>query len=346
MRPRAPRTDLPDEVIARARRVLQGVEGGSIARIADGPPVPTIDRPEEVAGRPAIADPAIGDPADAGLGAAGLDAGDQRSDGPAGADPTASAAAALGLDVVEVSVGELVRRSRDVRPHAVDAAKRRLVRDHTDLERVPVHDIDDAIRVELVLRTQAHRHGWRGIAAECSPEDRTVVGLAACAAVGWEADRGLAVACEGDVLGSALHAVLVAATGEPPFLGHLARVDGTDEVTLWHCGGSAGAQRPVTITGRRSRAEVVPARVTLARLGVLPDGRAALVVTAGDLVDGPTASWRQGASVRVRPDFEVDRLEGLLGHLDHGHRLSMVHGDHTDLLEAVAGVAGLLLLEP
>jgi hypothetical protein len=50
--------------------------------------------------------------------------------------------------------------------------------------------------------------------------------------------------------------------------------------------------------------------------------------------------------VRVRPDLDVERLEGLLDQLDHGHRLSMVHGDHTVLLEAVAGVAGLLLLEP
>jgi hypothetical protein len=323
---RLPRTDLPDELLARARRVLQAVQGGSIARIGDRvrDPRPEADSQTETVDR----------------------TGDETDVEP---DPTAAAARALGLEVVEVAVGDLVRRSRVVRPHAVDAAKRRLVRDHADLDRVPVHDIDEAIRVELVLRTNAHRHGWRGIAAACSPEERTVVGLAACAAFGWEAERGLAVACDGDVLGSALHAVLVAATGVPPFLGHLARVAGTDQITLWHCGGAAGAQRPVAVSAPGSAfatAEPAAPRVTLARVGVLRDGRAAIVATAGDLVEGPVAAWRQGASVRVRPDLGAEVLEPLLDELDHGHRMSLVGGDLTELLEAVAAVSGMLVLEP
>ncbi len=324
--PRAPRTDLPDELFARARRVLHAVQGGSIARIADR----LSDPPPGSGAGPPPDDP--GDPAD--------------PVGPAGPadDPTAAAARALGLEVVEVAVGDLVRRSRSVRPHAVDAAKRRMVRDRTDVDRIPVHDIDDAIRVELVLRTTAHKHGWRGIAAACSPEERTVVGLAACAAFGWEADRGLAVACEGDVLGSALHAVLVAATGAPPFLGHLARVDGGEEITLWHCGGAPGAQRPVPAPGTPATGSAP--RVTLARVGVLRDGRAAIVMTAGDLVEGPISAWRDGSTVRVRPDRGADVLEPLLDELDHGHRMSLVGGDLTDLLEAVAAVTGLVILEP
>ncbi len=95
-------------------------------------------------------------------------------------------------------------------------------------------------RTYLALKEMAQREGYNALAVECWPKFQAFYGIAPCMAYSWlGSEDGMAVACEGDVLGALSMLMLnflSPAKGSSTLL-DIASLDGTNSsLQLWHCG--------------------------------------------------------------------------------------------------------------
>lgn len=95
-------------------------------------------------------------------------------------------------------------------------------------------------RLYLALKELAQRNGYDALAVECWPKFQSLYGVAPCMAYSWlGSEDGMAVACEGDVLGALSMHLLNAVTGKSgsSTLLDLAAIDpDSNTVLMWHCG--------------------------------------------------------------------------------------------------------------
>ncbi len=95
-------------------------------------------------------------------------------------------------------------------------------------------------RLYLALKQLARQHDYQALAVECWPKFQSLYGVAPCLAYSWlGSEDGLAVACEGDVLGATSMLLLNYLTGKKgsSTLLDLAAIDPkTHTVLMWHCG--------------------------------------------------------------------------------------------------------------
>ncbi len=103
---------------------------------------------------------------------------------------------------------------------------------------------DEAIikgaRIYLALKELAQQHGYDALAVECWPKFQNLFQVAPCMAYSWlGSEDGMAVACEGDVLGSIsmlLLNTLSAKKGSSTLLDMTAIEPETNTMLMWHCG--------------------------------------------------------------------------------------------------------------
>jgi len=103
---------------------------------------------------------------------------------------------------------------------------------------VPRAELAPSVRVELALEQLSR--GYDGIALRCWPELPERAGTMACAAFARLGDRGLSLACEGDIGGLASMLAVAAVTRGPAVLLDLSHA-GDDALLFWHCGNAARA---------------------------------------------------------------------------------------------------------
>lgn len=100
--------------------------------------------------------------------------------------------------------------------------------------------MDRGSRTYLALKDMAEREGYQALAVESWPKFQEFYGIAPCVAYSWlGSEDGMAVACEGDVLGSLSMLMLNCLTntkGSSTLL-DIAHLDPRDSsLLLWHCG--------------------------------------------------------------------------------------------------------------
>jgi len=95
-------------------------------------------------------------------------------------------------------------------------------------------------RVYLALKELAERNGYDALAVECWPKFQAMYQVAPCMAYSWlGSEDGMAVACEGDVLGAMSMLLLNYLTGKQgsATLLDIAAIDpDASTVLMWHCG--------------------------------------------------------------------------------------------------------------
>jgi L-fucose isomerase-like protein len=95
-------------------------------------------------------------------------------------------------------------------------------------------------RVYLALKELAERHGYDALAVECWPKFQALYQVAPCMAYSWlGSEDGLAVSCEGDVLGAMSMLLLNYLSGQPgsATLLDMAAIDpAANTMLMWHCG--------------------------------------------------------------------------------------------------------------
>lgn len=95
-------------------------------------------------------------------------------------------------------------------------------------------------RVYLALKELAARHNYSALAVECWPKMQAMYGVAPCMAYSWlGSEDGMAVSCEGDVMGALsmqLLNELTQAPGSSTLLDMTALDPETGAMLMWHCG--------------------------------------------------------------------------------------------------------------
>lgn len=95
-------------------------------------------------------------------------------------------------------------------------------------------------RVYLALKEIAERNGYAALAVECWPKFQALYGVAPCLAYSWlGSEDGMAVACEGDVLGALSMLMLNYLSGKKgssTLLDMTALDPDAGTMLMWHCG--------------------------------------------------------------------------------------------------------------
>ncbi len=220
------------------------------------------------------------------------------------------------------------------------------------LDALPQDQVAKFAQALAVVSAEVERVGADAVAVRCWPEFFTEYGAAACSLVSALNDRGVAAACEADVLGAMTMDLLSALTGGPAYLGDLAAIDeARNAAVFWHCG--AGAFRLATprtgaVAGRHPNRQMgftlefalKPGTVTIARLGETEAGLR-LLVGGGEALDAPQRFLGTAATVRLDGATPLGPRVGRLIEAGWEPHYALAYGDVRGELEDVAALAGI-----
>ncbi len=274
----------------------------------------------------------------------------------------------LGIAVLPHELAELVARAKayDAAPVAATvadikgAASQITVSEDSAFDRVT--------RLYLALRDMAAEFDYDALAVQCWPNFQSYYRVAPCMAYSWlGSEDGIAVSCEGDVLGAAsmhLLNLLTGRQGSSTLLDMTALDPATQAMLMWHCGvsprhfanddgikwvdhttlGRKGADGPYGVAGDQVFAAQ---ETTVSYIG--DDGHSLLVIRA-DIIehekkgfDG-TRGWFAQFELNQRPISLMD-LVNTLTVRGHEHHFAVGQGDVTDELMEFAAWKNMRLIE-
>lgn len=262
--------------------------------------------------------------------------------------------ARLGVEVVGYELTPFFERVR-----GADPTKVRAVAEAMSGALAGFDDVDEAatkgtLGAYVSMEALAREENLSGMAVRCWPEFFTDLGCAACGAMSLLSDAMTPCSCEADVNGTITQLILGWISGEPAFGSDIVafNVD-ADEATLWHCGlaplsmADGDAQPEATIHSNRRlpllmQFPLKPGRVTIARLSEAT-GEFRLMIGGGEMLKAPPAFT--GTSGRIRFDSGAAAvMDSLLGE-GLEHHISIAYGDHQAVLQSLAGMLKLPVLQ-
>jgi L-fucose isomerase-like protein len=147
--------------------------------------------------------------------------------------------ARLGAQVIAHELGEVIALAKQVEEKQAAAAVGEIRAAASEIQVVDAA-MEKGGRLYLALKELAERNGYDALAVECWPKFQAMYGVAPCMAYSWlGSEDGLAVACEGDVLGATSMLLLNYLTGEQgsATLLDMTAVDpSANTMLMWHCG--------------------------------------------------------------------------------------------------------------
>ncbi len=221
----------------------------------------------------------------------------------------------LGLDVVEMPIGEAFRRIEAVPAERRESAVAGAADELADIRELDPREVDLFGAVTTAMADWAREERLAGLGLRCWPEFPTQLGVCPCSALGRLAAAGVATQCERDVNGGATMLLLRALGARDSYLADIVRVDeAANTATFWHCGlAPAGlaadpahahqdthCNRGIGVAGNFA---LRPGRVTIARVGWLRGTTYRLFLTGGEALPGPNRF--KGNSVDVRLDGDA-----------------------------------------
>ncbi len=225
-------------------------------------------------------------------------------------DPSPENLASIGVDVHFLDLERIFQDAAALEPTEAATIASRLKEQISGTDRVDSGQLDRAATLEAVVQSRLEALGATAAAVRCWPEFFTTYGAAACSLVSSLNERGIAAACEADILGSVTMDILHRLAGGPPYLGDLVEVNEQDNVVVfWHCGAGAfslaspstGAQagvHPNRQLGLTLEFALRAGRVTIARLGEWSGGLR-LLIAGGEVLDRPQRFLGTAATVRL-----------------------------------------------
>lgn len=259
----------------------------------------------------------------------------------------------LGLELVQVDLGEVLQRAGAAELGEIEAVLQRLTSQLDDLDELDQAALRGTLATYLTLRQLAERENLDGLAVRCWPEFFTELGCAACGAMSMLSDDLAPCSCEADVNGTITQLILQWLSGEPAFGTDLVSVDVEEDVAvLWHCGlaplsmADPSVRPRGTIHSNRQLPLLMefplkPGRVTVARLSEA-SGSYRLVVGSGEMLQAPMSFT--GTSGVLRFDHPAAEVLDVILREGLEHHVSLTYGDYMPTLLALARILELPVL--
>ena len=274
----------------------------------------------------------------------------------------------LGIAVLPHELAELVERAKAYDPAPVRATVREIKSAASEITVTEDSAFDRVTRLYLAMRDLASEFDYDALAVQCWPNFQPYYRVAPCMAYSWlGSEDGIAVSCEGDVLGAAsmyLLNVLSGVQGSSTLLDMTALDPATNAMLMWHCGvsprhfanddgikwvdhvtlGRKGDDGPYGVAGDQVFA---PQETTVSYIG--DDGSSLLVIRAQIIehakkgFDG-TRGWFAEFELNKKPVSLMDLINTLTVR-GHEHHFAVGQGDVTDELMEFAAWKGMRLIE-
>lgn len=271
-------------------------------------------------------------------------------------EPDPANMARIGVNLHYIDLEQVFAEASALDDGAVAAAVDGLRRDVRGVEHVASEQLRRAAALETVVMRHVEATGAQATCVRCWPEFFTTYGAAACSFVSALNERGIASACEADVLGSVTMDVLSRFAEGPAYLGDLVEVREEDDlVVFWHCGAGAfslaspetGAQagvHPNRQVGLTMEFALRPGPVTIARFGECADGLR-LLVSGGEVLARPQRFLGTAATVRLNaPGSALDKVrEWIEGGWEPHYAL--VYGDVRAELRELGRMLGIVVAQ-
>lgn len=273
----------------------------------------------------------------------------------------------LGIAVLPHELAELVQRARGYDPAPVSAAVNEIKAAAREIRVTENSAFDRVTRLYLAMRDMAGEYDYDALAVQCWPNFQSYFKVAPCMAYSWlGSEDGIAVSCEGDVLGAAsmyLLNLLTGAGGSSTLLDMTALDPETNAMLMWHCGvsprhfanadgikwvdhvtlGRKGDDGPYGVAGD----QVFAAQETT--VSYIGDDGSSLLVMRADIVerrqkgfDG-TRGWFAHFELNKKPISLMDLINTLTVR-GHEHHFAVGQGDVTDELMEFAAWKGMRLI--
>jgi L-fucose isomerase-like protein len=148
----------------------------------------------------------------------------------------------FGIEIIPINAAEILSVFDKVYAGKKDEIKK-IVGETTkalDCSSMKKEELNKIAALEISIMDLARQYGLTALSSECWTVFRTNIGFAPCFVFGDLSEKGLPVACEGDIHGAITSAILAAAArGETPNL--LADItirhpSNDNAELLWHCG--------------------------------------------------------------------------------------------------------------
>ena len=274
----------------------------------------------------------------------------------------------MGITVLPHELGELVQRAKAYDAQPVQATVNEIKSAASAITVSEDSAFDRVTRLYLALRDLADEFDYDALAMQCWSNIQYYYQVAPCMAYSWlGSEDGMAVSCEGDVLGAAsmyLLNVLTGREGSSTLLDMTALDPQTNAMLMWHCGvsprhfanddgikwvdhvtlGRKADDGPYGVAGDQVFA---PQPTTVSYIG--DDGGSLLVIRA-DIIehakkgfDG-TRGWFAEFELNKKAISLMDLINTLTVR-GHEHHFAVGQGDVTDELMEFAAWKGMRLIE-
>ena len=274
----------------------------------------------------------------------------------------------LGIAVLPHELAELVRRAKGYDQAPVDKTVREIKGAASAITVSEDAAFDRVTRIYLAMRDMAAELDYDALAVQCWSRMQEYYRVAPCMAYSWlGSEDGIAVSCEGDVLGAAsmhLLNLLTGRQGSSTLLDMTALDADTQAMLMWHCGvsprhfanddgikwvdhvtlGRKGADGPYGVAGD----QVFAAQETT--VSYIGDDGATLLVVRADIIehekkgfDG-TRGWFAQFELNKREVSLMDLINTLTVR-GHEHHFAVGQGDVTDELMEFAAWKNMRLIE-
>ncbi|MEO1286391.1 MAG: hypothetical protein AAFV93_01380 [Chloroflexota bacterium] len=274
----------------------------------------------------------------------------------------------MGISVLPHELAELVNRAKAYDPEPVQTTVNEIRSAASAITVTENSAFDRVTRLYLAMRDMADEYNYDALAVQCWPNFQSYFKVAPCMAYSWlGSEDGIAVSCEGDVLGAAsmyLLNVLTNKKGSSTLLDMTALDPETNAMLMWHCGvsprhfanedgikwvdhvtlGRKADDGPYGVAGDQVFA---PQETTVSYIG--DDGSSLLVIHA-DIIkhkkkgfDG-TRGWFSHFELNKK-SIELMDLINTLTVRGHEHHFAVGQGDVTDELMEFAAWKHMRLIE-
>ncbi len=146
----------------------------------------------------------------------------------------------LGASIVAHQLTELIERAKAYDPEPVSRTIREVKSAAAAITVTEEAAFDRVTRVYLAMRDMIREFDYDALAVACWSDFQTYYRVAPCMAYSWMgSEDGIAVACEGDVLGALsmyLLNLLTQRPGSSTLLDMAALDSNSESILLWHCG--------------------------------------------------------------------------------------------------------------
>ena len=277
-----------------------------------------------------------------GLQPAGFDFGDMDE---------AMLAGKLGVNIVRIETGNLMKEALEYPPEAFHDALNELKERTEGWESLPPENIEKHARLRMAYKAFVDKYGIKALASRCWPDFFTEYGVPVCSVLSLLNDCGVAASCETDIGGAISMFIGSSLTGGASYFGDPVAIDEScGAIVFWHCGAGAPSlargKEGVRVGGHPNR-KIGPTMefglkagvATVLRLGKSREGLR-LMAMRGEALDEPQKFWGTSLTFKPATGTPQEKVTALVTDGWEPHYV-VVYGDIMEELQLMCGFLGI-----